>query len=56
MKRRSRNSKTDLESYINLVAPDEAPLSCSLEEDPEHNCFKLICRHALQRHRAAYRH
>ena len=33
----------DLESYINLVAPDEAPLSCSLEEDPEHNCFKLIC-------------
>ena len=35
--------QTDLESYINLVAPDEAPLSCSLEEDPEHNCFKLIC-------------
>src|SRR6266436_6044373 len=32
-----------LESYINLVAPDEAPLSCLLEEDPEHNCFKLIC-------------
>ena len=33
----------NLESYINLVAPDEAPLSCSLEEDPEHGCFKLIC-------------
>jgi DNA gyrase subunit B len=32
-----------LESYINLVAPDEAPLSCLLEEDPEHNCFKLVC-------------
>ena len=35
--------QTNLESYINLVAPDEAPLSCLLEEDPEHNCFKLIC-------------
>ena len=35
--------QTDLESYINLVAPDEAPLSCLLEEDPEHNCFKLFC-------------
>jgi DNA gyrase subunit B len=32
-----------LASYINLRAPDEAPLSCSLEEDPEHSCFKLIC-------------
>jgi DNA gyrase subunit B len=35
--------QTDLASYINLAAPDEAPLSCSLEEDPEHGCFKLIC-------------
>ena len=35
--------RTNLESYINLVAPEEAPLSCLLEEDPEHNCFKLIC-------------
>jgi DNA gyrase subunit B len=35
--------QSDLESYINLVAPDEAPLSCSLEEDPEHNSFRLIC-------------
>ena len=35
--------QSDLESYINLVAPDEAPLSCSLEEDPEHNSFKLVC-------------
>src|SRR5262249_8179818 len=32
-----------LKSYINLRAPDEAPLSTKLEEDPEHNCFKLIC-------------
>jgi len=33
----------DLASYINLAAPDEAPLACSLEEDPEHDCFKLVC-------------
>jgi DNA gyrase subunit B len=32
-----------LASYVNLMVPDEAPLSCELEEDPEHNCFKLIC-------------
>jgi DNA gyrase subunit B len=32
-----------LVSYINLTAPDQAPVSCALEEDPEHNCFKLIC-------------
>jgi DNA gyrase subunit B len=32
-----------LASYINLRAPDEAPLSSKLEEDPEHNCFKLVC-------------
>jgi DNA gyrase subunit B len=30
-------------SYINLTAPDQAPVSCALEEDPEHNCFKLVC-------------
>ena len=35
--------QTRLVSYINLMAPDEAPLSCTLEEDPEHNCYKLIC-------------
>ena len=35
--------QTELASYINLVAPDEAPLSSSLEEDPEHACFKLVC-------------
>ncbi len=32
-----------LASYINLRAPDEAPLSSVLEEDPEHNCYKLVC-------------
>jgi len=32
-----------LASYVNLMAPEQAPLSSSLEEDPEHNCFKLIC-------------
>jgi DNA gyrase subunit B len=34
---------SDLTSYINLAAPDEAPLACSLDEDPEHGCFKLVC-------------
>lgn len=32
-----------LTSYVNLMAPEQAPLSCSSAEDPEHNCFKLIC-------------
>src|SRR5512147_2564958 len=32
-----------LASYVNLMAPEQAPLSCALEEDPEHNCFKLLC-------------
>ena len=35
--------QTQLASYINLLAPDQAPLSCVLEEDPEHNCYKLAC-------------
>lgn len=35
--------QNNLASYVNLLAPDQAPLSCMLEEDPEHNCFKLIC-------------
>jgi len=30
-------------SYINLLAPDQAPLSSVIEEDPEHNCYKLVC-------------
>jgi len=25
------------------MAPEQAPLSCALEEDVEHNCFRLIC-------------
>jgi DNA gyrase subunit B len=35
--------QSDLASFINLAAPEEAPVSCSLQEDPEHNCFKLVC-------------
>lgn len=31
-----------LSSYVGLTAPEQSPLSCALEEDPEHNCFKLI--------------
>jgi len=34
---------TQLASYINLLAPERAPLSSTLQEDPEHNCFKLVC-------------
>jgi DNA gyrase subunit B len=30
-------------SYVNLVAPEEAPLTCERQEDPEHGCFKLVC-------------
>ena len=35
--------QTQLASYIDLLAPEEAPFSCALEEDPEHNCYKLVC-------------
>ncbi|HWH80359.1 MAG TPA: DNA topoisomerase (ATP-hydrolyzing) subunit B [Candidatus Binatus sp.] len=31
-----------LASYVGLTAPEQAPLSCALEEDIEHNCFKLV--------------
>jgi len=31
-----------LATYVGLAAPEQAPLSCALEEDPEHNCFKLV--------------
>jgi DNA gyrase subunit B len=27
---------------VGLTAPEQAPLSCALDEDPEHNCFKLV--------------
>ena len=30
-----------LATYVNLVAPEQAPISCLLEEDAEHNCFRL---------------
>ncbi|HXG50426.1 MAG TPA: DNA topoisomerase (ATP-hydrolyzing) subunit B [candidate division Zixibacteria bacterium] len=35
--------QSDLASFVNLAAPEEAPVSCALQEDPEHNCFKLVC-------------
>jgi DNA gyrase subunit B len=31
-----------LASYVALVAPEQAPLSCMLEDDSEHACHKLI--------------
>jgi DNA gyrase subunit B len=31
-----------LASYVNLAAPEQAPLSCLLEEDAEHNCYKVM--------------
>ena len=37
-----RELQADLTSYINLLAPEESPLSCSLEEDAEHDCYKLV--------------
>lgn len=33
--------QTRLASYVALVAPDLAPISCQLEDDAEHNCKKL---------------
>ena len=38
-----RGLESRLVSYVNLTAPDQAPVSCALEEDPEHNCFKIVC-------------
>ncbi|HEX2385955.1 MAG TPA: toprim domain-containing protein, partial [Candidatus Binatia bacterium] len=38
-----RRIEARLKTYVNLRAPEEAPLSSKLEEDPEHNCFRLIC-------------
>jgi DNA gyrase subunit B len=38
-----KSLESRLASYVNLAAPDQAPLSCILGEDAEHNCFKLIC-------------
>jgi DNA gyrase subunit B len=37
-----RNLESRLASYISLTAPEQAPLSCTLGDDAEHNCFKLI--------------
>ncbi len=32
-----------LASYVNLLAPEVAPMSGVVEQDPEHNCWKLMC-------------
>jgi DNA gyrase subunit B len=37
-----QNLESSLATYVGLAAPEQAPLSCALEEDPEHNCFKLV--------------
>jgi len=37
-----RKLESRLASYVALAAPEQAPLSCQLEEDSEHNCFKLV--------------
>ena len=37
-----RGLENRLASYVSLTAPGQAPLSCTLEEDAEHNCFKLV--------------
>jgi DNA gyrase subunit B len=37
-----RGVESRLASFVALTAPDQAPLSCTLEEDAEHNCFKLV--------------
>jgi DNA gyrase subunit B len=31
-----------LATYVGLTAPEQSPVSCALEEDAEHNCFKLV--------------
>jgi len=36
------NLQGRLASFVNLAAPELAPISCALEEDAEHNCFKLV--------------
>ena len=33
----------ELASYVNLLAPEVGPMSGAVEEDPEHNCWKLVC-------------
>ncbi|MSP36960.1 MAG: DNA topoisomerase (ATP-hydrolyzing) subunit B [Deltaproteobacteria bacterium] len=37
-----QNLESRLAAYVALTAPEQAPLSCALDEDPEHNCFKLV--------------
>ena len=37
-----QNIEGRLASYVTLAAPELSPLSCLLEEDAEHNCYKLV--------------
>src|SRR5262245_23279864 len=37
-----RSLEGRLAAYVNLTAPEQAPLSCAIVEDAEHNSFKLI--------------
>jgi DNA gyrase subunit B len=37
-----QNIQGRLASYVSLTTPAQAPLSCLLEEDAEHNCYKLV--------------
>jgi DNA gyrase subunit B len=37
-----RSLEVRLAAYVGLTAPEQAPLSCALEEDAEHNAHKLI--------------
>src|SRR5687768_7129111 len=41
-KRTLQSIEGRLASYVNLTAPEQAPSSCLLEEDAEHNCYKLV--------------
>jgi DNA gyrase subunit B len=37
-----KNFENRLASYVSLIAPDQAPVSCALEQDLEHNRFRLV--------------
>ncbi len=37
-----RSLESRLATYVALTAPEQAPLSCVLEEDAEHNAYRLI--------------
>jgi len=37
-----RSLESRLSTYVGLTAPEQAPLSCALEEDAEHNAYRLV--------------